>query len=128
MVHSATQGRGPERRASFDGHGRPTRGPTRCGRGAIARDEHGQDGVPERGGARAATPLSVILGYGSLLAQGGLSAEHQKLAGARIYEKARQLSRLIMDMSLVGRLDELGSAMAKEELDLVELLLGHRRS
>ena len=68
------------------------------------------------------TPLSVILGYGSLLAQGGLSAEHQKLAGARIYEKARQLSRLIMDMSLVGRLDELGSAMAKEELDLVDLV------
>src|SRR5205807_10506195 len=68
------------------------------------------------------TPLSVILGYGSLLAQGELSPEHQKLAGARIYEKTRQLSRLIMDMSLVGRLDELGSAMAKQELDLVDLV------
>jgi len=68
------------------------------------------------------TPLSVILGYGSLLAQGGLNAEHQKLAGTRIYEKARQLSRLIMDMSLVGRLDELGSAMPKEDLDLVALI------
>jgi signal transduction histidine kinase len=68
------------------------------------------------------TPLSVILGYGSLLAQGGLGEEHQRLAGSRIYEKARQLSRLIMDMHLVGRLDELGSSMAKEELDLVELL------
>jgi signal transduction histidine kinase len=68
------------------------------------------------------TPLSVILGYGSLLAQGGLSEEHQKLAGARIYEKARQLSRLIMDMSLVGRFDELGGSMTREAIDLVGLL------
>src|ERR1700736_5994013 len=68
------------------------------------------------------TPLSVILGYGSMLVQGGLSPEHQKLAGTRIYEKARQLSRLIMDMSLVGRFDELGPSMAQEPIDLVGLL------
>ncbi len=68
------------------------------------------------------TPLSVILGYSSLLAQGGLSPEHQKLAGSRIFEKTRQLSRLIMDMSLVGRFDELGPSIATEEVDLVELL------
>jgi len=68
------------------------------------------------------TPLSVILGYGSLLAQGGLSPEHQKLAGARIDEKARRLSRLIMDMSLVGRFDELGPSMVNEDLDLVQLV------
>jgi signal transduction histidine kinase len=68
------------------------------------------------------TPLSVILGYSSLLAQGGLSEEHQKLAGARIYDKTRQLSRLIMDMSLVGRFDELGSSMARHAIDLVGLL------
>jgi signal transduction histidine kinase len=68
------------------------------------------------------TPLSVILGYGSLLVQGGLSPEHQKLAGTRIYEKARQLSRLIMDMSLVGRFDELGPSMAREPIDLVALM------
>jgi signal transduction histidine kinase len=68
------------------------------------------------------TPLSVILGYGSMLAQGGLSPEHQKLAGTRIYEKARQLSRLITDMSLVGRFDELGSSMAREPIDLVALV------
>ena len=68
------------------------------------------------------TPLSVILGYGSLLAQGGLSEEHQKLAGERIYQKARQLSRLIMDMSLVGRFDELGPTMDHEDLDLVALV------
>jgi len=68
------------------------------------------------------TPLSVILGYGSMLAQGGLSPEHQKLAGGRIYEKARQLSRLIMDMSLVGRFDELGPSMTTEPINLVELL------
>jgi signal transduction histidine kinase len=68
------------------------------------------------------TPLSVILGYSSMLAQGGLSPEHQKLAGSRIFEKTRQLSRLIMDMSLVGRLDELGPAIATEPVDLVELL------
>src|SRR4029077_9384431 len=68
------------------------------------------------------TPLSVILGYSSMLAQGGLSPQHQKLAGARIYEKARQLSRLIMDMSLVGRFDELGPAMAREPIDLVGLM------
>ena len=68
------------------------------------------------------TPLSVILGYGSLLAQGGLSPEHQKLAGTRTYQKARRLSRLIMDMSLVGRFDELGPSMAREAIDLVELM------
>ena len=68
------------------------------------------------------TPLSVILGYGSMLVQGGLSAEHQKLAGARIYEKTRQLGRLIMDMSLMGRIDELGPSMPRETVDLVELL------
>ena len=68
------------------------------------------------------TPLSVILGYSSLLAQGGLSPGHQKLAGTRIFEKTRQLSRLIMDMSLVGRFDELGPSIATEPIDLVELL------
>src|SRR5438132_4396199 len=68
------------------------------------------------------TPLSGILGYGSMLAHGGLSPEHQKLAGTRIYEKARQLSRLIMDMSLVGRFDELGASMAREPIDLVGLM------
>jgi signal transduction histidine kinase len=68
------------------------------------------------------TPLSVILGYSSLLEQGELSPEHQKLAGARIFEKTRQLSRLIMDMSLVGRFDELGRSIATEPMDLVELL------
>src|ERR1700694_2793607 len=68
------------------------------------------------------TPLSVILGYSSMLAQGGLSPEHQKLAGSRIFEKTRQLSRLIRDMSLVGRFDELGPSIATEPIDLVELL------
>jgi signal transduction histidine kinase len=68
------------------------------------------------------TPLSVILGYGSLLVQGGLSPEHQKLAGTRIYGKARQLSRLIMDMSLVGRFDELAPSMAREPIDLIGLM------
>ena len=68
------------------------------------------------------TPLSVILGYSSMLAQGGLSPEHQKLAGSRIFEKTRQLSRLIMDMSLVGRFDELGPSIASEPIDLVGLL------
>lgn len=68
------------------------------------------------------TPLSVILGYSSLLAQGGLSPEHQKLAGTRIYEKALQLSRLIMDMSLVGRFDELGPSMPGKAIDLVGLM------
>ena|GEM_PF-2070344 len=68
------------------------------------------------------TPLGVIHGYASLLAQGGLSAEHQHLAGIRIYEKAKLLSRLINDLSLVARLDELGPSLAREELDLVGLL------
>jgi signal transduction histidine kinase len=68
------------------------------------------------------TPLSVIIGYGSLLAQGGLSGDHQRLAGARVYEKARQLSRLIMDMGLVGRFDELGPSMVTERLDFVALI------
>ena len=68
------------------------------------------------------TPLSVIIGYGSLLAQGGLRPDHQKLAGTRIYEKGRLLSRLIMDMSLVGRFDELSPSIATERVDLAELV------
>ncbi|HYM50073.1 MAG TPA: ATP-binding protein [Candidatus Limnocylindrales bacterium] len=68
------------------------------------------------------TPLGVIHGYGSLLAQGGLKAEHQQLAGARIYEKARQLSRLIADMMLVARFDELGPDLSREPLDLLALV------
>ena len=68
------------------------------------------------------TPLSVIIGYGSMLAHGGLNADNVKLAGERMYEKARQLSRLIMDMSLVGRLDELSPSMPTEYLDLVDVI------
>lgn len=68
------------------------------------------------------TPLGVIHGYASLLAQGGLSEEHQQLAGTRIYEKAKLLSRLINDLSLVARLDELGPSLRREKLDLVGLL------
>jgi signal transduction histidine kinase len=68
------------------------------------------------------TPLGVIHGYGSMLAQGGLSPEHQQLAGLRVYEKAKQLSRLIMDMMLAARLDEVLMGLALDELDLVPLL------
>jgi two-component system phosphate regulon sensor histidine kinase PhoR len=68
------------------------------------------------------TPLGVINGYASLLAQGGLTEAHQHLAGARIYEKAKQLSRLITDFSLVARLDELGPALKTNPLDLIELV------
>jgi signal transduction histidine kinase len=70
------------------------------------------------------TPLSVIIGYGSLLAQGGLSPDQEKLAGARVYEKGRQLSRLISDMGLVGRLDELGPGIPTETVDLADLVEG----
>src|SRR4029077_18929182 len=48
-------------------------------------------------------PLSVILAYSPMLARGGRSPAHQNLPGPRISEKPRELSRLIMDMSLVGR-------------------------
>jgi signal transduction histidine kinase len=68
------------------------------------------------------TPLSVIIGYGSLLAQGGLNEQQEKLAGARIYEKGRRLSRLITDMSLVGRLDELSASIASDQVNLAELI------
>ena len=68
------------------------------------------------------TPLSVIIGYGSLLSQGGLNEEQEKLAGSRVYEKGRRLSRLITDMSLVGRLDELSTGIATERVDLVDLV------
>lgn len=68
------------------------------------------------------TPLGVIHGYGSLLHQGGLSPEHQRLAGLRVYQKARQLSRLIMDMTLMGRIDELTPALARESMDLAGLV------
>jgi signal transduction histidine kinase len=67
------------------------------------------------------TPLAVILGYGSLLAQGGLSSEHQQLAGLRVYEKGKQLSRLITDLTLIARFDELGPQLPTEEVDLAEL-------
>ena len=68
------------------------------------------------------TPLGVIHGYGSLLNQGGLSPEHQRLAGLRVYQKARQLSRLIMDMTLMGRIDELTPGLAREPMDLAGLV------
>ncbi|HEY8677408.1 MAG TPA: ATP-binding protein [Candidatus Dormibacteraeota bacterium] len=68
------------------------------------------------------TPLAVIHGYASLLAPGGLSPEHQRLAGLRIYEKAKQLSRLIMDMSLMARIDELGPSLPTDAVDLIGLL------
>jgi signal transduction histidine kinase len=68
------------------------------------------------------TPLGVIHGYGSLLAQGELSAENQRLAGQRIYEKARQLSRLITDMTLLARFDELGPELTRAPVDLKGLV------
>lgn len=68
------------------------------------------------------TPLGVIHGYASLLVQGELSLEHQHLAGLRIYEKAKQLSRLITDLALVARLDELGPSLVTGAVDLVALL------
>ncbi len=68
------------------------------------------------------TPLGVIHGYASLLVQGELSLDHQQLAGLRIYEKAKQLSRLITDLSLVARLDELGPSLPTRAVDLVVLL------
>jgi signal transduction histidine kinase len=70
------------------------------------------------------TPLGVIHGYGSLLAQGELSAEHQRLAGLRVYEKARQLSRLIADMTLLARFDELGPGLSRAPVDLRALVEG----
>ncbi len=69
------------------------------------------------------TPLGVIHGYASMLAQGGLTVENQQLAGARIYEKAKQLSRLITDLALVARLDELGPELPTDAVDLIELVL-----
>ncbi len=68
------------------------------------------------------TPLAVIIGYASLLAPGGLSPAHQQLAGLRIYQKARQLNRLITGLSQVARFDEIGPGMPKEDLDLAALL------
>jgi signal transduction histidine kinase len=68
------------------------------------------------------TPLGVLHGYGSLLAQGGLSPEHQQLAGQRIFQKAKQVSRLITDMMLVARFDELGPDLAREEVELISLV------
>ena len=68
------------------------------------------------------TPLGVIHGYASLLHQGELSVTHQHLAGLRIYEKAKQLSRLITDLTLVARLDELGPSLPTSALDLVAVL------
>ena len=64
------------------------------------------------------TPLAVILGYGSLLNQGALGPEHQQLAGRRVYEKARQLSRLITDMTLLARFDELEPGLVRDPIDL----------
>jgi len=68
------------------------------------------------------TPLGVIIGYASLLAPGGLSPAHQQLAGLRIYQKARQLNRLITGLTQVARFDEIGPGMQREELDLAALL------
>jgi two-component system phosphate regulon sensor histidine kinase PhoR len=69
------------------------------------------------------TPLGVINGYASLLSQGGLGEEHQRLAGVRIYEKGRQLTRLLTGLSQVARLDEIRTAPRDEPLDLAGLLV-----
>jgi two-component system phosphate regulon sensor histidine kinase PhoR len=68
------------------------------------------------------TPLGVINGYASLLSQGGLTEEHQRLAGLRIYEKGRQLTRLLTGLSQVARLDEIRTAPRDEPVDLAGLL------
>ncbi len=59
----------------------------------------------------------MITGYASLLAPGDLSPEHQQLAGLRIYQKARQLSRLITGLTQVARFDEIGPSLPREALD-----------
>lgn len=69
------------------------------------------------------TPLGVINGYASLLSQGGLTEDHQRLAGLRIYEKSRQLTRLIHGLTQVARLDEIRSAPVDEPVDLAALLV-----
>jgi signal transduction histidine kinase len=51
----------------------------------------------------------------------GRAVEHF-LTGLLASPAARLLSRLIMDMSLVGRFDELGPSMARQPIDLVGLL------
>ena len=69
------------------------------------------------------TPLGVINGYASLLSQGGLTEEHQRLAGLRIYEKGRQLTRLLTGLGQVARLDEIRTAPRDEPVDLTALLV-----
>ncbi len=69
------------------------------------------------------TPLGVINGYASLLSQGGLTQEHQRLAGLRIYEKGRQLTRLLTGLTQVARLDEIRTAPRDESVDLAGLLV-----
>src|SRR2546429_9354351 len=47
------------------------------------------------------TPLSVILGYGSLLALGGLRAGHQIIAGASMSSQAMQIVPLLLDLIIM---------------------------
>src|SRR5207245_537240 len=47
----------------------------------------------------------------------------QRLAGLRIYEKGRQLTRLLTGLSQVARLDEIRTAPRDEPVDLTALLV-----
>jgi two-component system phosphate regulon sensor histidine kinase PhoR len=64
------------------------------------------------------TPLTVISGYGEIIANGLAKGVDCPGFGAKIYEEAQRLISLINDIMLLSRLDE-GADLNRETLDLL---------
>lgn len=67
------------------------------------------------------TPLTSISGYAELMERGMVKKEDVERFSGRIYHEARRLITLIHDMMKLSHLDEGGSEMEKEPVDLMEI-------
>ncbi|AEF82024.1 sensor histidine kinase [Leadbettera azotonutricia] len=69
------------------------------------------------------TPLTVISGYGEIISNGLAKPEDCRGFGAQIYKEAQRLLNLINDIMELSRLDEGGSGLKREKIDLFNIAL-----
>lgn len=67
------------------------------------------------------TPLMSISGYAELMMNGMVAPENVPDFSGRIYDEASRLSNLVADIIQLSRMDESGSEMLFEDVDLYEL-------
>jgi two-component system phosphate regulon sensor histidine kinase PhoR len=65
------------------------------------------------------TPLTVISGYGEIIANGLAKSEDCPGFGTKIYEEAQRLITLVSDIMMLSRLDEGGAGLSRETVDLL---------